>query len=215
MSIATEIVDLRALVERILFRHELVGGLRSPPLEREPSGKATERAGYEWARKFNADRRHASFAYLSTLAQVWTDEEVLVLQARHTQATPIELARRYPPETNERIRSCWRGDLVYEAVQGGLSHYRTRGGAVVIHDCHGNPDCGWAAPNDDEQRSTCSRDPARVFILEYVRKDPTTDEVAERVGLTPRQVRTRIDNAYRKLRDTLEERAMRGVALGA
>src|SRR5262249_932677 len=167
-----DLPDLRRLIERILHRHELLANQRSAigaQLEilsrsdkRQRAGpKAAERAGFAWARKASADERHTEFAYLTSLAAVWTEDETIVLLARDRPASPDELASRAPPETNERERTAWRGDLIFDVVQGLPSHYRTRAGETVVHDCDGDPEC---------VRDDCPREPGRVIVRGHVPK---------------------------------------------
>jgi len=205
-----ELSDIRYIIERMLWRHALLDDGRSalgPQLEllrmADPKVKgaprAAEKAGSLWARADRAHSKHDEFAYYCQLAKLLTPDEYGVLEAMHRPATPEELVNRMPPETNERIRAVWRGDVIYEVVHGQPAHYRTRSGGEVVHDCQGDPAC---------MRQDCPHDEQRVLVREIVPKWPTTVEVALRCALTPAQVRRRIKSAYQAIRGSIESRTI-------
>ena len=137
---------------------------------------------------------------MSSLAQLWTWQELEVLTEQDKPATPEELSSRTPPEGNDRERWVWRGDLPIEERPDGTRYYRTLDGSIPIYECIGVEDCSWQG---------CQHQEGRVLVRGYATKWPTHVEIAIRCGLTSRQVRARIESAHRKIMMSLQERALR------
>lgn len=211
-----DLCSLRHVIERMLRRDEILADARSPlgaQLEHMSHSlkgvsykqNAAERAGLAYAKAERAHEAHDQFAFYAQLAALLTKEEEAVLRARYTPASPDELALRMPPETNEERISCWWGDVETEDRSDGTRYLRFRGRSVIIiHRCSG-PEC---------ERDDCEHVAERTIVSLFNPKDPSLIEVARRCQLSVTQVRRRIEHAHDKIRDSLEQRAIRGAQRG-
>jgi hypothetical protein len=192
--------EVRGAIDHFLRLHEELSDSRSSlggqidalqlGLVSSPDETAARRA-------FSSESRHLHRGvWLGFWLHQISDEERTVVVYKQTPLplTEIEDVAAFA-ETNALILVAGNLMRVRKVRTGDLEYVRRRGGEVI----------GTRDPRLDYHDPAAHAEEGTIFVREPAMIFPSHKQAAEVLGITPRQVRTRLESAYHKVRIFLSE----------